>query len=360
MAIKRGNTVAASSEAASSVSAGIKSTEAEETKEQKDGSLPPNFGKIVSTGSTLLDLTISGGRLEYGGIPTGIFVEIFGPSGAGKTALLSELSASVQNQGGSVKFCDPEARLDQQYTEIYGVSVKDQFSYCKPDTVSELFVDEIWHWETPNDGRIHMIAADSLAALSTNMEMDNDDGDKMGMRRAKEFSEGLRKTCRIINEKDWLIVASNQVRTGENGKMESPGGQAIGFYASLRIRVKPGYPQSKIIKKKKIGRKEVEHVMGIQSECFIHKSSVDVPYRKCPLSIIFGYGIDDIRDQLQYFKDLRSDSNYDCFSKSVVSMDDAIRYIEDHDLTKQLKDRTVELWNEVQDKFKFDRPKKKR
>ena len=34
---------------------------------------------MVSTGSTLLDLAISGGRVRGGGIPGGIMVEIFGP-----------------------------------------------------------------------------------------------------------------------------------------------------------------------------------------------------------------------------------------------------------------------------------------
>ena len=38
-------------------------------------------GKLVSTGSTLLDLAISGGTYDEGGLPGGILVEIFGPSG---------------------------------------------------------------------------------------------------------------------------------------------------------------------------------------------------------------------------------------------------------------------------------------
>ena len=47
-------------------------------KKKYDGSLET----VVSTGSTLLDLAISGGRIRGGGIPTGILMEIFGPSGA--------------------------------------------------------------------------------------------------------------------------------------------------------------------------------------------------------------------------------------------------------------------------------------
>jgi len=322
--------------------------------------VPVNFESTVSTGSTLLDLAISGGRLERGGIPGGIIVEIFGPSGAGKSALLSEISASTQNRGGRVKFLDPEARLDLSYTEIYGVSVKDKFEYSRPDTVSELFTEEIWGWDCPNTGKINTIAADSLAALSTNLEMDNDDGDKMGMRRAKEFSEGLRKTCRLIAHNNWLIVCSNQIRMGDGGKVTTPGGQGIPFYSSLRIQVKPQFKGAKIVKTKKMGKKELEKVIGISSECTIIKSSVDDPWRTAPLSIIFGYGIDTIRDELQYYKDLTGETTYNCFDKTYNAIDAAIGYIEENGLKSKLQDRTIEIWNEAQDKFKTNRRVKER
>ena len=48
-----------------------------EKKQEYDG----DTGKMISTGSTLLDLAISGGRVRGGKIPAGILVEIFGPAG---------------------------------------------------------------------------------------------------------------------------------------------------------------------------------------------------------------------------------------------------------------------------------------
>ena len=50
-----------------------------------------DFGTVISTGSTLLDLAISGGRVRGGGIPAGILLEIYGPSGTGKTSVLAEM-----------------------------------------------------------------------------------------------------------------------------------------------------------------------------------------------------------------------------------------------------------------------------
>ena len=189
--------------------------------------------KVISTGSTLLDLAISGGRIRGGGVPGGIIMEVFGPSGSGKTAILSELCASSQANGGEVCFLDPEARLDRQYCNIYGLSLPDK-AYYRPDTVTEMFTF-IEEWSPSSSDTINVIAADSLAALSTETEME--DRDKMGMRRAKEFSEGLRKTCRLIANKEWLIACSNQVREGVMGEV-TPGGKGIPFYSSLRIRVR--------------------------------------------------------------------------------------------------------------------------
>ena len=68
--------------------------------------------QVLSTGSTLLDLAICGGRIRGGGIPGGMIVEIYGPSGSGKTAILTELAGSAQRNGGEARFDDPEARLE--------------------------------------------------------------------------------------------------------------------------------------------------------------------------------------------------------------------------------------------------------
>ena len=71
------------------------------------------------------------------------------------------------------------------------------------------------------------------------MEMEKDEGDKMGMRRAKEFSEELRKTARILAQSNMLMVCSNQLRVNVGAtygpKYTTPGGEAIGYYASLRL-----------------------------------------------------------------------------------------------------------------------------
>jgi recombination protein RecA len=316
---------------------------------------PIDYKTMLSTGSTLLDLCLTGGRVYGGGCPGGILLEVYGRSGSGKTSILSELGGAAQALGGEVRFADPEARLDAEYAETYGLSIPDK-NYFKPDTVSELF-KLVSDWDPP-EGKINVFAADSLAALSTELEMEK--GDKMGMRRAKEFSEGLRKYCRLIEKKNWLIACSNQVRQGDYGDV-TPGGRAVEFYASARISIN----RSSFIEKEKTltGKKKIhKRVVGIISQCKVTKSSIDKPYRECPVYIMFDYGIDDVRANLQYVKDTAELTTYwvGDDAKGYSRMDDAIAYIEKNNLENLLRDRTIALWTEVENKFKQERKKKTR
>lgn len=318
---------------------------------------------MISTGSTLLDLAISGGRKRGGGIPGGIFVEIFGPSAAGKTVLLCEIAGDVQRKGGQVMFKDPEARLNKQFAQIFDLDV-DHIDYDIPNTVPEVF-RPIRSWEPEDTSKINGVFADSLAALSTDLEMSNKDGDKMGMRRAKEFSEELRKTCRVLTEKNMLLVASNQIRqntdaTAFGRQTSAPGGKALEFYASLRLRLK----WSKKLKKKKTVRgKEVEKVLGIQTEIEVEKSSVWEPYHTATITILFDYGIDDIRDCLQFIKDYSKESVYTLGGEKLdKSMDKSIAIVEERgeEAIRELKEEVIDLWEEIQDKFKTERKPKVR
>ncbi len=318
--------------------------------------------KIVSTGSTLLDLDISGGRIYEGGIPCCILCEVHGPSGSGKTALLSEVGASVQSQDGDIMYLDPEARMDLEYSRIYEMEL-DKTNYWRPDTVGKVF-EHIKKWKSEKPGPMATLT-DSLAALTTDLEM-SDKGDKMGMRRAKEFSQGLRLNARIIA--NMLLLCSNQERDGDYGKV-TPGGNAIGYYSSLRIRLKQ---VEKIESEKKLIRtilekgkpKEVEikisKAVGIKSEYLITKSTIDDPYRTNFIYIIFGYGIDDIRGNLQYLKEMKAANSYPCpDSKSYMGMEQAIKHIEENNLVADLKKETVIIWHEIEDLFKANRERKK-
>lgn len=325
------------------------------TKKKKKLKYPK---RVISTGSTLLDLACYGTKVRGGGVPGGIVVEIFGPPSSGKTAILVEMGTSAQIRGGDVRFDDPEARLDREYARLYGLKLPRK-KYTRSNTVNEMF-GKLWNWEpkSKNPKAINVSCADSLAALSTEIEMTSED--KMGMKRAKDFSAGLRKSARLIANNNWIIACTNQEREGTGGGIVTPGGRGIPYYASLRIRITPMFQKWRVIKKKKIGNKEIENQIGILSSCEVRKSSIDNPYRKAPVYIIFGHGIDDIRANLQWCKDMTGNTKYHCINKDWGAMDKAIQYIEDNELEANLREKTIDLWEEIQDNFKPDRKRKAR
>ena len=330
----------------------------EEDAEQHSSFNPskPNWKHVISTGSTTLDLAISGGRLEEGGIPTGILVEIAGDSGSGKTGILTELCASVQAMGGATRFADPEARLDKEYAEITGASILDE-DYFRPKTVTEMF-ELLEDWDTDNS-LPNLFAGDSLAALSTDMEME--DGDKMGMRRAKELSQELRKHCLLFHERNVLMACTNQIRTGQNNSKVTPGGNAVPFYASLRLFCTPVYSGSKVEMKKKIRGVDQTEIIGVRTQVMCKKNSLDNPFRKADIFVIFGYGVDDIRGNLMFLKENKKDTKFIVDGKEIgATIAKAISVVEEINLEKKLKKETIALWQEIRQAFHVERKRKKR
>jgi recombination protein RecA len=327
-----------------------------EKKKEYDG----NTDIMISTGSTLLDLAISGGRVRGGGLPGGILVEVFGPSGSGKTVLLSEIAGAVQRRGGEIMFNDPEARLNKTFAQLFDLDT-DSIEYNIPNTVTEVFT-AVREWQ-PKSKQINGVFTDSLAALSTDLEMDNKDGDKMGMRRAKEFSEELRKVCRILTKNNLLMVCSNQIRENADAgmyseKTTSPGGKAIGFYASVRLRTKN---PKKIKETVRVAGKEVQRVIGVEVEFEVYKNSVWKPYRTAPLVILFDYGIDDVRTNLQFVKDHTKNNIYTVKDITLdKSMNVSIRMVEEQNLEKKLRTQVIDLWESIEAMFDSNRKKKER
>jgi recombination protein RecA len=261
--------------------------------------------------------------------------------------------------GGDAFFNDPEARLNKSFAKIHGLNF-DSLIIEEPDTVTQVF-NNLLNWKPVTNAPVHGFLTDSLAALSTNMEMDNEEGDKMGMRRAKEFSEGLRKACRFIKQNNYIMVCSNQIRVNAGAsaygeQFTVPGGKAIAFYASVRLRF---HKPEKIKKKIKVAGKEITKVTGILAKIEVYKNSCDEPFRTAEVYIDHVYGIDDIKTNLQYIKDYTNTTSY-CLNGEVLdkSLDKAALIIESNDYEEALKEEVINLWTSIQAKFETPRKKK--
>lgn len=330
-------------------------------KVPKKKKLDGNTETMISTGSTLLDLAICGTRVRGGGIPGGILMEIFGPSSSGKTVLLFEIGGFIQRQGGEVHFDDPEARLDPKFAKRFDFDLS-TVKIDEPNTVTEV-MQHAYNYNPDNKARLNGLMVDSLAALSTDMEMNNEDGDKMGMRRAKELSEGLRKICRIIKQRNHLMVCSNQIRVNAGAakfgeQFTVPGGKAVEFYSSVRLRFMKA---TEVKKEISFHGKKIKGTIGTKVNIKVYKNSVDEGYRDADIYIMKGYGIDNIRANLVFLKSLSNTKVY--FVNEITldkSLDKSVIMVEKDKLEDELEETVIDLWEALQDKFIQKRIKKRR
>jgi len=194
--------------------------------------------------------------------------------------------------------------------------------------------------------------------------MGMDGKDKRGQARAKAFSQGMTTVAREIPDKTLVLACSNQLRQGDYGDYAT-GGNAVKYYSSIRIRMKMTsvYDKERVITKDKEDLDSIAGTfsksVGIVTECQVIKNSCDSPYRKAPLVITFHYGIDDIRANLQFNKDVTKGVKYECTdNKSYVAMFDAVRYVEDNSLENSVKERTITLWYKIQKALEVKRKPK--
>jgi recombination protein RecA len=332
------------------------------TTSKKEEEENVNMDNVVSTGSTLLDLAISGRRRRGGGLPGGILTEIYGPSGWGKTSLLGEICASAQSKGGLALIGDAERRMTPEFIKYMGIHItNDNLHY--PQTVAEIEA-LILNAPESGGGAIDVIGVDSTASLMSALE-GTDKGDKRGSTKAKELHSMCRKMKAEVAKKSRLVVFTNQIQDVQDAmpfmpKEKTPGGHAVPFYSSIRMRIGPSGEGSKITKMVKIGGNEVKRVIGIRSTVQVIKSSIDAPYRDADVCIIFDYGVDDCRSCLEYIKKMTGQKVYWAVVEETNSLDAAIKIIEEGNLMEQLREETMNIWEEIEAKFRTERKPKER
>jgi hypothetical protein len=106
--------------------------------------------------------------------------------------------------------------------------------------------------------------------------------------------------------------------------------------------------------------KDISKIIGVRIEVEVFKSSIWEPFHTAPVTIIFDYGIDDIRENLQFIKDYSKYSTYTLGGESLdKSMNEAIKIIEEDKLESVLKEEVINLWEEREMAFKVERKPKR-
>ena len=258
---------------------------------------PTHVNRWISTGSKQLDYIIS--NQKNGGLPEGRIVEIFGPPSIGKSHIATQIAKSTQQMGGIVVYIDTENATSVENLRALGVDIKRRFVYvdthCTEEVLSIAESTIVKAKAMDKDVPVTIIW-DSVAATSPKAELTGDyDKESIGL-QARAISKGMRKITGVIANEKVLMVCLNQIRT-KVGVMygdptTTPGGMAIPFHSSVRIKLGAG---SQILNKNK-------EPIGINVSAKTIKNKVSAPFRSCNFEIHFGKGI---REHEQVFDVLR-------------------------------------------------------
>ena len=285
---------------------------------------------VIPTGSIGLNVA-----LGVGGYPKGRIIEIYGPESSGKTTLAIHAIAECQKAGGIAAFIDAEHAFDRFYAGKLGVDIENLY-ISQPDNGEQAL--EIAE-QLIRSSAIDIIVIDSVAALTPKKEIEGDMGDSAVGLQARLMSQALRKLTSTISKTNTTCIFINQLREKIGVMFGNPetttGGNALKFYASVRIDVRKSTPI-----------KDGEEIIGSLTKVKVVKNKVAPPFRRCEFEIIFGEGISKIGEII----DLGVEYNIIKKSGSWFSYGDS-KLGQGRDATKELLKDNPELCEELEAKI---------
>ena len=267
---------------------------------------PTTVKEFISTGSTILDYLIANRR--DGGVAVGKLTEIVGEEASGKSLIAAHLIAETQRRGGIAVYIDTENAANEDFMKQIGVNTK-ELVYAQPGTVEEvgdLIEKTIIKVRTKAPTKLVLIVWDSIAGTPPKAEVEGtyDANSHMGL-LGKALALMMRKITQTLGKERIALVFTNQLKykigVSYGDPMFAPGGKAVPFHASTRVRLTKSVQlkEGKKTDTSSAGEAGDENgkgaVYGINTIAKVIKSRLGPPLRQCRFDITFAHGIDDVK-----------------------------------------------------------------
>jgi len=278
----------------------------------------PSFSTMphIPSGSLVLNNLMGGSPASDGkgavcpGYPKRRIIELYGAESCGKTTLAISAIVQCQKAGGVPAFFDFEHSLADGYAKACGMSfAEDKLLYLKPDTL-EQGMKGIY---LAIRAGVDLIVVDSVASMVPKDELEKDvekDAERIGS-VAGPLTRNLKKLViwlakypdpEKFPKKGTSVIFINQTRakisTGGGGyggdEDQTPGGKALKFYASLRLRMTR--IKSEVLKKKDpLTGKDINIQYGNVTKVKVVKTKIDLKQgQEGVIFIRYGMGLDDV------------------------------------------------------------------
>lgn len=283
--------------------------------------------RFAATPDTVLHVLEAGGRDTYDirmASPFNNYIaDGFVVHNSGKTTMMNTFLAGVQRDNGIAVLCETEHSYDPAWAKSLGVDV-DNLVLLQPNYLDgeDGALAQFENVITRSGDRPVLIALDSVAATPTQREFkDGVSGDAAMCEAARCWSKGLRTLAATVAKHGAILLLVNQIRAKPGvmyGPTETtPGGNAIKFYASVRLAVHHG--------------KKVEGGDGRYMGVTAVKNKICPPYRKAQLRLDNDGGFNERWAVMNHAKEMG------CVASSCRSYKEAVAALDWSDLQETEK-----------------------
>lgn len=241
---------------------------------------------FIPSGVPDLDLVLD---RQGRGWPAGRLVEIFGGEATCKTGIGYALITQAQKIGGSAVLYPCEGNYDEWLAEQYGIDL-DNLAIGDDETVEGIFTS--WQRVMRAAGKDGVVVGviDSIAGMTTRAELEEEElkRGRSAQIRALMISAALRKLGAEIPRTSCLLFCVNQVRENPDisygEKTKPPGGKALKFYASVRLKLE-------LLGKVMRTRGGKKYVAGFKIRITAVKNRLAKPYQTADIMLDYEKGL---------------------------------------------------------------------